>query len=159
MAKADGKYNRSIVIVRGPLKRSIATAGWGCCRQQPSQPSPTLPCPPLPSPTPSTNTCSRRAATAKARSKYLRTVAKFFQVVGSRTRLVWLVGGRVLRAQDTPLQAQHSLGSAAHRRPHPGLYRTKKYANCCEEPTVEASASSPYSLQNRIWHEPAPCCD
>ena len=44
-------------------------------------------------------------------------MAKFCQVDGSRTQLVWLVGGRVWRARDAPLQAQHSSGSAAHRRP------------------------------------------
>ena len=50
-------------------------------------------------------------------------MAKFCQVDGSRTRLVWLVGGRVWRAWDASLQAQHWSGFAAHRRPHPGLYR------------------------------------
>ena len=56
-------------------------------------------------------------------------MAKFCQVDGSRTRLVWLVGGRVWRARDAPLQAQHSSGSAAHRRPHPGLYRPNNTRN------------------------------
>ena len=107
------------------------------------------PSPPLPSPTPSTSTCSRRAAKAKARGKSPRPMAKFCQVDGSRTRLVWLVGGRVWRAWDAPLQAQHSSGSATHRRPHPGLYiPAQQYAECSEEHTVKASASTPYSLPN-----------
>ncbi len=34
-----------------------------------------------------------------------------------------------------------------------GAVPAQQYANCSEEPTVKASASSPYS------HEPAPCSD
>ena len=34
-----------------------------------------------------------------------------------------------VRAWDAPLQAQHSSGSAAHRRPHPGLYRPNNTRN------------------------------
>ena len=84
------------------------------------QPSPALPSPALPSP-------RRRQAQVLARGERLRqeprTMAKFCQVDGSRTRLVWLVGGQVWRAWDASLQAQHWSGFAAHRRPHPGLYR------------------------------------
>ena len=61
-------------------------------------------------------------------------MAKFCQVDGSRTRLVWLVGGRVWRAWHAPLQAQHWSGSAAHRRPHPGLYRPNNTRTVARNP-------------------------
>ena len=81
-----------LLSCEGPPERSKETAGG--CRRSPAQPAPAQPSPPLPSPTPSTSTCSRRAAKAKARGKGPRTMAKLCQVDGSRTRLVWLVGGR-----------------------------------------------------------------
>ncbi len=96
--------------MRGPrLERLKETAG-AASQPSPTQPSPASPA--LPSPTPST--CSLRAAKAKARAKSPRTMAKFCQVDGSRTRLVWLVGARVWRAWDAPLRTQHRSGSAAH---------------------------------------------
>ena len=133
----------------GPPQRSKETAGGCAC-------SPAQPTPPLPSPTPSTSTCSRRAAKAKARGKSPRTMAKFCQVDGSRTRLVWLVGGRVWRAWDAPLQAQHSSGSAAHRRPHPGMYRPNNTRNVVRN-TLQKH-QHPLHIHFPT-HEPAPCCD
>ena len=73
-------------------------------------------------------------------------MAKFCQVDGSRTRLV---GGRV-RAEG--------MGCASAGPAFVGLCRTQEttsgavpaqqYAECSEEHTVKASASSPYSLPN-----------
>ena len=95
-----------------------------------------------------------------ARGKRPRTMAKFCQVDGSRTLLVWLVGERVWRAYmgcaATAGPALYSSGSAAHSRPHPGLYRPKNADNS-EDPTVRASVSGPRHTHFRT-HELAPCC-
>ena len=83
-------------------------------------------------------------------------MAKICQVDGSRTRLVWLVEGRVWRAWDAPLQAQHSSGSAAHRRPHPGLYRPNNTRNVVWNTLYKHQ--HPVHIHLRT-HQPAPCCD
>ena len=156
LARADGNCNESIVTVRGP-PRAFRRDSW----RLPPQPSPALPSPPgrdpFPSPTPSTSTCSRRAAKAKAkaRGKSPRTMARFCQVdISSRMRLVWLEGGRVWRALGAPLQAQHSSVSAAHRRPHPGLYRPNSTRTVVRNPLQKHQ--HPVHIYFRM-HEPAPC--
>ena len=53
-------------------------------------------------------------------------MAKFCQVDGSRTRLVWLVGGRVWRARDAPLQP------SIHR----ALPHTGDHIRGCTGPTI-----------------------
>ena len=140
------------------LRRQPSPAQPSPAQPSPAQPSPAQPSPPLPSPTPSTSTCSRRAAKAKAkaRGKSPRTMAKFCQVDGSRTGLVCVVGGRVWRAWDAPLQAQHSSGSAAHRRTHPGLYRPNNTRNVVRN--TLSKHQHPLNIHFPT-HEPAPCCD
>ena len=70
-------------------------------------------------------------------------MAKFCQVDGSRTRLVWLVGGGVWRAWDAPL-----IGLCRTQETTSGAVPAQQYAECSEEHTVKASASTPYSLPN-----------
>ena len=82
-------------------------------------------------------------------------MAKFCQVDGSRTRLVWLVGGRVWRAWDAPLQAQHSSGSAAHRRPHPGLYRPNNTRNVVRNNTGKSISIHSIFTSQRTSRLPA----
>ena len=130
----------------GPPQRSKETAGGRA--RSPAQPSPAQPSPPLPSPTPSTSTCSRRAAKAKARGKSPRTMAKFCQVDGSRTRLVWLVGGRGVEGMACATAGPAFIGLCRTQETTSGAVPAQQYAECSEEHTVKASASTPYSLPN-----------
>ena len=56
----------------------------------------------------------------------------------------------------TALQAQHSSGSDAHRRPHPGLYRPNNTRTVVRNTLYKHQ--HPVHIHFRT-HEPAPCCD
>ncbi len=76
-------------------------------------------------------------------------MTKFCQVDGSRTRLVWLVG-RVWRAGVEGMGCATAdpalVGLCCTQETTSGAVPAQQYAICSKEPTVKASASSPYSL-------------
>ena len=75
-------------------------------------------------------------------------MAKFCQVDGSRTRLVWLVGGAGVEGMACATAGPALIGLCRTQETTSGAVPAQQYAECSEEHTVKASASTPYSLPN-----------
>ena len=114
-------------------------------------PSPPLPSPPRPSP-PLADAKHKHLLASSGEGQGKRQEPQDYgKILSGRwlTNAAGMAGrGAGVEGMACALQAQHSSGSAAHRKPHPGLYRPNNYAECSEEHTVKASASTPYSLPN-----------
>ncbi len=125
LGRAGGIYNKPIAIVPGTSKTFINRNSWGQPPAAPRSPSLLL----IPIPPPSTSNCLRR----RQRQEQSQEPQGYGTILSVR----WLTnargwcGGHGMRHA---LQAQHSSGSAAQRRPHPGLYRPKNTRTVMRNP-------------------------
>ena len=77
-------------------------------------------------------------------------MAKFCQVDGSRTRLVGGTAGRGagVEGMGCATAGPAFIGLCRTQETTSGAVPAQQYAECSEEHTVKASASTPYSLPN-----------
>ena len=139
---------KQLFVVRGPrLKRLKETAGAAPqpspAQPSPAQPSPAQPSPPLPSPTPSTSTCSRLRPRQEARAQ------DYGKILSGR----WLTNAAGMAGRGAGVEGMGCVtagpalvGLCCTQETTSGAVPAQQHANCSKEPTVKASASTPYSL-------------
>ena len=131
----------------GPPQRSKETAG-GCARS-PAQPSPAQPSPALPSP-PLADAKHKHLLASSGQGKR-QEPQDYGKILSGR----WLTNAAGMAGRGAGVEG---MGCATAGPAFIGLCRTQEttsgavpaqqYAECSEEHTVKASASTPYSLPN-----------